>query len=102
MKTATLPRQIFKTKQEPRSPKSMLNSIFDSTAKKSTSRHWSYRSHARTPKMADRVPHLKFIKGVFHIGAMEETFPTIDAAKLRLKELGYLRFYWMGAFKMVG
>lgn len=98
-------RPLIRSAPEPGSPKSMKQRIFESTSKKSSSRHWSYRSHARTPKVSVVAPTIKFQtkpeKG-FVIGKGEEVFPTIEAVRVRVKELGYLRFWWMGQLKMVG
>ena len=98
-------RPLIRSAAEPSSPKSMKQSIFESTSKKSSARHWSYRSHPRTPKVTINAPTVKFQtkpeKG-FVIGSNEAVYPTIEAAKERLKELNYLRFRWMGQLKMVG
>lgn len=105
MKIATLPRRIFKDQVEPRSPKPMSNSIWDSTAKRTSSRHWSYRSHPRTPKVREHSPIVRFRmkpeKGFF-IGTSENAFNTLDEVKAELKHLGYLRFHWMGKLTFVG
>lgn len=87
---------------EPRSPKSMSQRIWDSAAKPGTTSRWNHRPHPRTPKNRETSPHLRFVKGKFYIGHMDEPLDTLDAAKVRLKELGYLRYYWFGALKMVG
>lgn len=105
MKTATLPTRIFNGPAEPRSPKPMSNSIWESTAKRTTSKHWSYRSHPRTPKVRQYAAIVRFRmkpdKGFF-IGTSEHAFETLDAAKAELKRLGYIRFYWMGKLNHVG
>lgn len=87
---------------EPRSPKSMSQRIWDSAAKPGTTSKWNHRPHPRTPKNRETSPHIRFVKGKFYIGQMDEPLDTLDAAKSRLKELGYLRYYWFGALKMVG
>lgn len=87
---------------EPRSPKSMSQRICGSTAKSASQKHWSYGHRPRTPKNRETSPRVRFVKGKFYIGQMDEPLDNLDQARARLKELGYLRYYWFGALKMVG
>lgn len=102
---ATLPTRLFNNPAEPKSPKSMGQRIWDSSAKRISKKNWSYRSHPRTPKVTQLAPTVRFRmkpnKGFF-IGTSEERFETLDAVKTELKRLGYLRFNWMGKLNHVG
>lgn len=99
---APVSRSTLKQYEPQQSPKSMTQRIWDVTVKTGTSSKWDHRSHPRTPKNRETSPRIRFIKGKFYIGQMDEPLDTLDAAKSRLKELGYLRYYWFGALKMVG
>jgi hypothetical protein len=95
--------KVIPSKQyEPSSPKSMTQRIWDVTVKTDTTSRWNHRPHPRTPKNRETSPHVRFIKGKFYIGHMDEPLDTLSAAKTRLKELGYLRYHWMGKLQMVG
>lgn len=80
----------MQTLAEPKSPRSMGNSIWDTTQKKASKKNWSYRPHPRNPKIT--IPTLKVTKpskGVFL--AFGEEYSSFEAVKQAAKAANFLR-----------
>jgi len=82
---------------EPSSPRAMKHSIWESTSKPVSKKHWSYKSHRRTPKItrltlpAKRVPDgFTAFNGVH--------YDTFEAVKLAAKQIGF-DFVRLGGLK---
>ena len=70
------------------SPRSITNKFWDSTVKKSTSRHWSHKPHPRTPKILIREFVAKRA-GFAGIRCLGNTYKTIEDLITHVKTLDF-------------